>query len=373
MNRERIPKHWYDFIKIFQKKFDSELVYEQVRVFQNEEDIKERYETYDFEEYLPNYLPVADDSGGQVAVIAKGDGDTKVYLTSYGTLQEEGFKVLDRDLLHWMQRSFPFDRENERDLKQSPEQQVVWEQKSKELQAKVEQWPMLLDFWKQYYVIENLSLPEYYPEPGQVLAFQAGYAFNAVSGESLQGGREEDFKESWLVVAANYFADPFFIDFNEAEEGFPVYFAFHGAGRWTPIKVADTIAGFQERLRIIFDNKFDQAYLLDFVRDIGCEGNAFWEEVYQAVLDMPEYSEDDEIEQLDRSDWAETEVYITALGPNKMKIVALLKEKFKLSGPEALKLSKQDRVFYHKGPYKWALASAQELEALGATVEVVKL
>lgn len=375
MNRERmrIPKHWYDFIKLFQKKFDSELVYERVRVFQDEEAIKERYETYEFEEYLPNYLPVADDSGGQVAVIAKNNSDRKVYLTSYGTLQEEGFKVLDRDLLHWMQRNFPFDKENERGLEQNPAQQALWERLDKELQAKVAQWPMLLDFWKQHYVVENLSLPEYYPKPEQIFAFQAGYAFNAVSGERLWGEKEGDFKESWLVVAANYFADPFFIDFNEAKEGFPVYFAFHGAGRWTPIKVADSIAGFQERLRIIFENKFDQAYLLDFLQGIGCAGNVFWEEVYQAVLDRHECSEDDQAEIMDTSDWAETEVYITALGPQKMKVVALLKEKHNLSGAEALKLSKQDRIYYHKGPYKWALVVAQELEELGAIVDVVKL
>lgn len=185
----KLPQHWHIFIKAFQNKFETEIVYDIVRVFQDKEVIEECYTTYEFEEYFPNYFPVADDSGGQVALISKDENDTKVYLTSYGTLIEADFEILDRNLLHCMDRKFPFEVENNKNI---------------------------------------LNLPN-------------------------------------------------------------------------------------------------------------------------------------------------AELYITDIGSNKMKIVSMLKEKFNLSGTETLQLSKQDRILYHKGTYRWMAPSIQQLEKLGATVEIVMI
>lgn len=41
--------------------------------------------------------------------------------------------------------------------------------------------------------------------------------------------------------------DPFFVDF-ALGDALPVYFAYHGAGSWEPIKVADDIVKFEEIL-----------------------------------------------------------------------------------------------------------------------------
>lgn len=366
----KLPSHWNSFIKTFQKKFDSEIVYDRVHVFQNEEVINERFTTYEFATYLPGYIPVADDSGGQVAVISNNDEDTKVYFTSYGTLQEKDFKILDRDLLHWMQQKFPFDKRND---KMTVEQQALFEKENDKMRQKVNQFQSLLNFWKESYPIENLSLPENYPVMENILAFQDGYAFNSVLTKSLIGEKKGDFKESWLVIASNYFADPFFIDFNEAQENFPIYFAFHGAGKWTPIKVADSIDGFQEILNKIFENRFDKNYLDSFLKELTISGNEFWEEVYQNVSDMPDRAEEEQGQKNYESDWREAEVYITDIGPNKMKIVSLLKKIYKLSGAEALQMSKENRILYYKGPRKWIQVSIEELENLGATTEIVML
>lgn len=88
---------------------------------------------------------------------------------------------------------------------------------------------------------------------------------------------------------------------------------------------------------------------------------------------MPDRTEEEQNGKSDESDWHEAEVYFIDIGPNKMKIVSLLKEVYKLSGAEALQMSKQNRILYHKGPYKWIKGSVQELESLGATVETVML
>ncbi|MFP3833768.1 hypothetical protein [Chryseobacterium sp. SIMBA_028] len=369
----KLPNHWHRFIKTFQKKFDSEIVYDIVHVFQDKEAVNERFTTYEFETYLPDYIPVADDSGGQLAVISKNDRDTKVYLTSYGTLQEKEFKILDRDLLHWMQQKFPFDKEDDRMSEITTEQKASFERENNQLIQKVSQYPLLLNFWNQTYSVENLCLPENYPEVEDILAFQEGYAFSSVVSEKLIGEKAGDFKESWLVIASNYFADPFFVDFNDAQENFPVYFAFHGAGKWTPIKVTDRINEFQEILNKIFENRFDRNYLDSFLKELTISGNEFWDEVRQNVLDMPDRTQEEQNEKSDESDWREAEVYIIDIGPNKMKIVSLLKEAYQLSGTEALQMSKQNRILYHKGPYKWIQASVQELENLGVTVEIVML
>ncbi|MGU3375003.1 hypothetical protein [Chryseobacterium sp. M5A1_1a] len=369
----KLPNHWHSFIKTFQKKFDSEIVYDKIHIFQDQEAINERFTTYEFETYLPNYIPVADDSGGQVAVISKNDEDTKVYLTSYGTLQEKEFKILDRDLLHWMQQKFPFDKEDDKITEITAEQQALFERENEQLQQKVSQFPSLLNFWRQPYSIENLSLPENYPVIENILAFQDGYAFNSVLTKNLTGEKLGDFKESWLVIASNYFADPFFIDFNDVQENFPVYFAFHGAGKWIPIKVTDSIDEFQEILNKIFENRFDKNYLDSFLKELTISDNEFWDEVYQNVSEMPDRTEEEQSQKSYESDWREAEVYITDIGPNKMKIVSLLKEYYKLSGAEALKMSKENRILYYKGPSKWIQTSVQELENLGATVEIVML
>ncbi|KUY29943.1 SMI1/KNR4 family protein [Elizabethkingia ursingii] len=369
----KLPNHWHSFIKTFQKKFDVEIVYGLVHVFQDEEAIKERFTTYEFEKYLPDYIPVADDSGGQVAVISKNDVETKVYLTSYGTLEEKHLKILDRDLLHWMQQKFPFDKKDVTMREITAEQQALFERKNEQLLQKISQFPSLLNFWKQTYSIENLVLPENYPTIENLLAFQDGYAFNSHLTKSLTGEKDGDFKENWLVIANNYFADPFFIDFNDVQENFPVYFAFHGAGKWIPTKIADSIHDFQVIMKTIFENRFDKDYLDSFVKELVGLGNEFWDEVYQNVLDLPDRTEEEQCQKKYESDWHEAAVYITDIGPNKMKIVSLLKEAYKLSGGEALQMSKQNRILYHKGPYKWIQGSVQELESLGATIEIVIL
>ena len=118
---KKLPLHWHEFIDKFQQQFDTEIVYNVVRVLKNEEDIEERYSTYEFADYLPNYIPIADDSGGQVAVISKNEMETKVYLTSYGTLIESDFEILANDLSHWMNRKFSFESITEKIKQQEAE------------------------------------------------------------------------------------------------------------------------------------------------------------------------------------------------------------------------------------------------------------
>ncbi|MHC5309147.1 hypothetical protein ACYSNM_03550 [Myroides sp. LJL116] len=112
----KLPEHWYLFIAAYQG-YTSQ---EDVRVFTTEGAVIERYNTYEFATYLPNYIPIADDSGTQVAVIAKDQKDPKVYLSSYGTLIEADLKVLALSLHQWMQDQFVFeDKANQKEQEEA--------------------------------------------------------------------------------------------------------------------------------------------------------------------------------------------------------------------------------------------------------------
>jgi len=108
-------------------------------------------------------------------------------------------------------------------------------------------------------VLETLILPQNYPDVNQLEAFQLGYKTDGRTGKSITGDKATDFKESWYVLCTNYFDDPFFVDFTEEEKGFPVYFAFHGAGGWRPIKVAESLDTFSKLLIDIQQLEGDKA------------------------------------------------------------------------------------------------------------------
>lgn len=359
-----LPAHWSDFIKIFTKKHQEDIVYDVVHVFRTEEEIRERYDTYEFEEYLPEYIPVADDSGGQVAVISKDSSNTKVYLSSYGVLQEKYLEVLDRDLLHWMQRKFPFERERNiispAEIEKREKENNLWSQK-------ISSFPGIIEFLKEPVPIEGLSLPENYASAETIYYFQDGYHYNSVENKVLSEDVPGAFKPSWIVLASNYFADPFFIDLNEAGNNFPVYFAYHGQGNWEPIKVAESLTAFQKVLHQIQNLRFDKAGLTEYFDENIDLKNPLWKEVYTNIED----EEDDDSEQIETYEsWGkEVNLYITDIGPNKMKVIAILKKELGISGTEALALSKEPKILFRAGYTKWLEYDYKQLEALGAKVE----
>jgi hypothetical protein len=77
--------------------------------------------------------------------------------------------------------------------------------------------------------------------PFELEAAQAGYATDA-EGRDLTGGAN-GWRREWLVIGTDYFlGDPYFVDLSSARH--PVYTAMHGAGRWMPQPVAQSLAGF---------------------------------------------------------------------------------------------------------------------------------
>ena len=146
------------------------------------------------------------------------------------------------------------------------------------------------DFISREVELENFCLPHFYPKLNSFEDFQIAYKTNGNTGEKITGEKEGDFKENWFVICSGYANDPFFINIEEANKNFPVYFAWHGARNWKPIKVSNNISEFSDQLDIL--NKLELSEK-DIQREMKTNfdlNNKFWSEVYS---EYEEYDDDE--------------------------------------------------------------------------------
>ena len=107
---------------------------------------------------------------------------------------------------------------------------------------------LIRNFIRKRIISECILLPFFYPDEGEFESFQEGYRLvGRKTGEGLADDTPGQWRKSWQVIARNALDDPFFVDFALGGAS-PVYFAYHGAGSWKPIKVADDIVKFEEIL-----------------------------------------------------------------------------------------------------------------------------
>ena len=107
---------------------------------------------------------------------------------------------------------------------------------------------LIRNFIRKRIVSECILLPFFYPEESEFESFQEGYRLaSRKTGEELADDAPGQWRKSWRVIARNGMDDPFFVDFALGDAS-SVYFAYHGAGSWEAIKVADDIVKFEEIL-----------------------------------------------------------------------------------------------------------------------------
>ena len=110
---------------------------------------------------------------------------------------------------------------------------------------------LIRNFIRKRIVSESVLLPFFYPNEGEFESFQEGYRLvSRKTGEELADDAPGQWRKSWQVIARNGMDDPFFVDFALGDAS-PVYFAYHGAGSWEPIKIADDIVKFEEILTVL--------------------------------------------------------------------------------------------------------------------------
>lgn len=84
--------------------------------------------------------------------------------------------------------------------------------------------------------------------PDNLDALQIGYATNALTGQSLVGSGEGDWRATWLTIGSETLCgDPIFVDL--ADSAMPVLTATHGAGAWQPEQISRSLDDFVAKSR----------------------------------------------------------------------------------------------------------------------------
>ena len=85
--------------------------------------------------------------------------------------------------------------------------------------------------------------------PLELKSGQVGY-FTSASGESFIGDTDGDWRNTWFVIGYDETSgDPIFID--KSKEGYPVYTAMIGMGRWDPMPIAVSLEAFGQALSAV--------------------------------------------------------------------------------------------------------------------------
>ena len=111
--------------------------------------------------------------------------------------------------------------------------------------------------------------------------------------------------------------DPFFVDF-ALGDALPVYFAYHGAGSWEPIKVADDIVKFEKILIALA--ALEAPCSLEAIAPLTDLNNEFYREL------ADNYAQEDEARE--EPGYKYFSVFIEDLGADKVKTLVFLKKFF---------------------------------------------
>lgn len=125
-------------------------------------------------------------------------------------------------------------------------------------------------------------LPCHYAKLTDFELMQHGYRFNPVTQENLVSNFDGGWKENWFVIACNVMNEPFFVDFSQDDKGFPVYYAYHGRGRWDAIEVSNNIKDFQSILEALKEQEDNEQFDLTVIANRVNFENPFWKEVLES-------------------------------------------------------------------------------------------
>jgi hypothetical protein len=221
-------------------------------------------------------------------------------------------------------------------------------------------------------VVGDLGLPQWYPEPGGIDAFQVGYRSHGHTGEDLSSEAPGQWHPAWLAVAANYFRDPYFIDLREADAGYPVWWAPASAGRWTPSPVAASIERFGALLQALAALGDDPGAMLARIeREPGTEG-APWREIRANLAEAMDAPEEEEASApLDPAHWTRGALVLRDAGARRVEVAQCLVRLLGVAPARALALLKALPLELCSGFQTHLEADLRSLRALGATVDFV--
>lgn len=215
---------------------------------------------------------------------------------------------------------------------------------------------LIRNFIRKCIVSECILLPFFYPDEGEFESFQEGYRLtDRKTGEELADDAPGQWRKSWRVIARNGMDDPFFVDFALGDAS-PVYFAYHGAGFWEPIKVADDIVKFEEILTALA--ALEAPCSLEAIAPLADLNNEFYREL------ADDYAREDEVRE--EPEYKYFSVFIENLGADKVKTLVFLKNFFDDESFAATKERAQNLpLCLFSGIEESALALQDKLASLG--------
>lgn len=177
---------------------------------------------------------------------------------------------------------------------------------------------LIRNFIRKRIVSECILLPSLYPDEGEFESFQEGYRLvGRKTGEELADDTPGQWRKGRRVIARNGMDDPFFVDFALGDAS-PVYFAYHGAGSWEPIKVADDIVKFEEILTALA--ALEAPCSIEPIAPLADLNNEFYREL------ADDYAQEDEARE--EPGYKYFSVFIEDLGADKVKTLVFLKKIF---------------------------------------------
>lgn len=219
-------------------------------------------------------------------------------------------------------------------------------------------------------VAGDMALPFHYPKTDEWHGWQNGFRRHGITGESLVATAPGEWQPGWYVVALNGFDDPFFIDLEEAEQGFPVRYAPHGAGRWEPEQVApnlETFSAILMRLHEMIDDDVAAQRYLEAEVNLSTD---LWREVWEQRGSWALASVEPETPR-NPEDWRWGTLSLTEIGPQKVKVLHFLKQTLDLTLGEAMALAGNLPITVEQGFCIHLRRTVSALEELGATAEFI--
>ena len=220
---------------------------------------------------------------------------------------------------------------------------------------------LIQNFIRKRIVSESILLPFLYPDEGEFESFQEGYRLvGRKTGEELADDAPGQWRKSWRVIARNGMDDPFFVDFALGDAS-PVYFAYHGAGSWEPIKVADDIVKFEEILTALA--ALEAPCSLEAIAPFADLNNEFYREL------ADDYAWEDEVREEPKYKYFS--VFTLDLGADKVKTLVFLKKIFEDGSFAATKERAQNLpLCVFSGIEELALSLQDKLASLGVKFDV---
>ncbi|MFS0828989.1 hypothetical protein [Pseudomonas phoenicis] len=232
---------------------------------------------------------------------------------------------------------------------------------------------LLQTFLAHPIVIGDPLLPTHYAHFDTLEAFQTGMRTHGHTGQSLVSEADGAWHPEWYAIAQTGLDDPIFIAANQADRGYPVHYAPHGAGRWDAVEIAPNLETFARLLQALAETQ-DIHPLQALIEAEAGPANAFWEEVIDARKQLADMEEEPSSGSApyDPSDFESGDLIVTDLGPQKLRVVQLVSKHLGLPLKETLALADTPPLKAASGVGKRLRPLQEQLDALGARTRLQK-